>query len=186
MPDDFDRSPGIEPGAALRALPPLTPPHDAWLRLRARLPERRARMHPGWYALAATLLLALLLPAWLAPTSTPAPPQTAAQDPGAAAGGANANLQQLMLESAQLEAFVSFSRDEQVESATAASLAVALQSRIEHIDALLARSDLNPSARLPLWQERVLRLRELAGLESTQQLLAANGDADQGVPVLAF
>jgi hypothetical protein len=91
-----------------------------------------------------------------------------------------------MAESAQLEALLAWGHDEDVESGVTASLGSALQDRLESIDAMLARGDLDPDTVLPLWQERVLRLRQLAGLESTQQLLAANGEADRGQPVLAF
>lgn len=186
---DLRRSlPDVPLPDALQALPLLAPPHDAWPRLRAKLPRTRRRPHAGWFALAAALALAMLLPRWLAPTTAPAlhDGMPTAHSHGDYADPRDPDLEQLMLESAQLETLLALTGSAPVESAIAASLGDALRTRIGHIDALLARDELDPDARLPLWQERVLRLRELAGIENTQLLLAANGDAGQGVPVLAF
>ena len=38
-------------------------------------------------------------------------------------------------------------------------------------------ADTPASAQVPLWRERVLLLRRLAGIESGQQMLAAQGDS---------
>jgi hypothetical protein len=192
MPDDNIPSrirslPACELGEALRALPPLTPARSAWAELQAQLPTPRStssRLRRSWWlAAAAVLALALGLPRWLAPP-TPALPPPARNI--AAAASTTGNLQALMAESAQLETLIAWQQGDAVESATAASLGVAMQNRIGQIDALLARADLQPEALLPLWQERVLRLRQLAGFDSTRHWLAANGDADQGAPVLTF
>lgn len=174
--------PGIDLGDALRALPPLSPPHDLWPRLHARLPVARRRPHPFWWALAAALGLALLLPAWLAPGDDPSPAPVA----GIPADDEPVALAALMHESAQLEAWLRFDAGTDVESAVHASLEVALRDRIAGIDRLLAGDEVEPAALVPLWQERVLRLRELVGLQNTRQLLAAHGDADLGAPVLTL
>jgi hypothetical protein len=190
MPDAFDRNPA--PRVGLAELPLLAPPRSAWPRLQATLVARRRRRMLPWLAAAAALVLALALPRML---RTPDAPQLASASPPAPAatnravdGSAapEAALRALMGESAQLEALLAWTQTGQVESASTAVLADALQQRIEELDTLLARADADPDARLPLWQERVLRLRQLAGVESTEQLLAANGDVDADAMVLAF
>lgn len=168
----------------LRDLAPLTPPRSAWPALQAELQARR-RPRARRLALvlaAATLAGAALLPRWMAaPDLAPAPiPATVVATP------ASTPLQSMQQESAQLEALIAWSRNDAVELGSMGTLEDAVQQRVAAIDALLARGDLDPDAALPLWQERVLRLRQLLDLETTQQLLAANGDADPGAPVLAF
>ena len=186
MPDEFDRRRPGQEAVTLSGLPLQSPPRSAWPALQASLQARRARRRrPLWLALAASLAMAaLLLPRLLPTPEAPATPAaTAAAMPPA---DGEAQLRALMAESAQLEALVAWSGSERVESAVVASLGSALQERIQTLDALLARPDTDPDALVPLWQERVLRLRQLAGLETTGQLLAANGQSDGGVPVLAF
>jgi hypothetical protein len=188
MHDEFESRPAA-PRIALGDLPLLTPPRSAWPALEAQLAARRPRRGAlPWLALAAALALAAVLPRLLtAPGPVDAPVEaTAAVAAPQAATPPPATLAALMAESAQLETLIAWGPAEPFESAVAASLGSALQDRIESIDALLARPDTDPEALLPLWQERVLRLRQLAGLASTQQLLAANGESGRGVPVLAF
>jgi len=204
MSDNPDFAAGLTPHQALRDLPLVSPPRSAWPALQATLDSRAKparpthkdvgsvgrrmeRLRPRWHWLAAAAMLALAaaLPRWLA--TPPAPVPVVATMPAASVKPDEATaLRALMAESAQLETLIAWSRAEPAESAVADGLAAAVQDRIEHVDALLARADADPEAALPLWQERVLRLRQLAGLESTQQLLAANGDADRGMPVMAF
>lgn len=192
MPDDTDFgqrpcAPDLTPRQALRELPLLSPPRSAWPALQASLDARTRPARPRWHWLAAAAVLAFAaaLPGWLASPPVPAP-DLATLPPASAQPDEATALRALMAESAQLETLIAWSRAEPIESAVAAGLAAAVQGRIEHVDALLARADADPEAALPLWQERVLRLRQLAGLESTQQLLAANGDAGRGMPVMAF
>ena len=160
-------------------LPLLAPPRSAWPGLDAEL--RRRRQHRlAWLAMAAMLGLVALLPRLL---TSPPTPQTIATAPGTDEA---ARIAALMAESAQLEALIAWSREESVESASAASLAMALEERVERVDLLLSRPEADPAAALPLWQERVLRLRQLAGLQSSEHLLAVNGESESGQPVLAF
>lgn len=174
------------PEITLRDLPLLTPPRSAWPQLQAQLQARRRaapRRALFAFAAAAALACALLLPRWMArPESAPAgvAVQPSVADP------AVGELQALQQESAQLEALIAWSRNDAVTVGSIDTLSDGLQQRVATIDGLLARGDLDPEAALPLWQERVLRLRQWADLETTQQLLAANGDADPGAPVLAF
>jgi hypothetical protein len=173
---------------ALQALPLLTPARSAWPALQAELARRQKPSRARWpfvFAAAAVLALAAVLPRWMAePVDTIVVP--VADVPPTPAPSEQDRLRALMDESAQLEALIEWSRTERVESASMESLAAGVQSRVSQIDALLARTDADPQATLPLWQERVLRLRQLVDLENTQQLLAANGDVDPGVPMLAF
>jgi hypothetical protein len=172
------------PDLTLRDLPLLTPPRSAWPQLQAQLQSRRRvpRRALFAFAAAAALACALLLPRWTVPPDV-APPAVATQP---AAPDAAGELRALQQESAQLEALIAWSRNDAVADGTLDALADGLQQRVATLDGLLARDDLDPEAALPLWQERVLRLRQWADLETTQQLLAANGDADPGAPVLAF
>jgi hypothetical protein len=163
-------------------LPLLAPPHSAWPRLDAKLRRRRQR-RLSWLAIAAGLAVVALLPRVV----TSPPPEAAPEITSAVPETEDAaRITTLMAESAQLEALIAWSREASVESASAASLGMAIEERVERVDLLLSRPDADPAAALPLWQERVLRLRQLAGLQSSQHLLAANGESEPGQPVLAF
>jgi len=83
----------------------------------------------------------------------------------------------LYAESARLEALLAVTRDDRVQSATAALLADDLDARVGLIDAALAEPGIAASKRTALWQQRVAALREMAGTESSERWLAANGAA---------
>lgn len=145
-----------------------------------------------WIALAATLALALALPMWrsgeVAPPlvvvdTSPRVEDAAATSDTLPAGG---DLDALLRESAQLEAWVAWSSAQGGQSGASASVELDVRDRIAMLDALLSRPTLDPAAQLPLWQERVLRLRQLAGLHNTRQLLAANGEDANAAPVTVF
>jgi hypothetical protein len=91
-------------------------------------------------------------------------------------------LERLYAESAQLEALVAMARDDRVAiTGTAATLASQYDAQVAEIDArLIALGTTQRGAtreeRMRLWRERVAALRELAGFESTQRLLAAHGE----------
>jgi hypothetical protein len=89
-----------------------------------------------------------------------------------------APLDDLYAESAQLEALLTLARDDRVSSAGAALLSDELDAQVAAIDASLAQSDLDDDERLRLWQARVDALRQAAGFESTQRLLASQGRSD--------
>ncbi|MBB1060105.1 hypothetical protein [Marilutibacter spongiae] len=86
-------------------------------------------------------------------------------------------------ESARLEAVVMLARDDGMSSATAAAMTTAIDARIGGIDVSLSEPGLLPDARLQLWQARVDALRDLAGLEFTQRLMAAQGRDDEATLV---
>jgi hypothetical protein len=185
---------GPTPREALRGLPLASPPRPAWSEIAARLPvtatPTRRRSTRRWLALAATLALALALPMWRG-GNVVAPPQVAvdASTPNSNSSTspvAGEELDTLLRESAQLEAWVAWSSAQGGETGASASVELDVRDRIAAIDALLSRPALDPAAQLPLWQERVLRLRQLAGLHNTRQLLAANGDGGDAAPVTVF
>jgi hypothetical protein len=184
MRDDVS-NPHDDLGCALRGLPLLAPPRSAWPALERELqPQRRRvwRSASPWLALAAVLALFALVPAGIeeSPIRADRDPLIAAADPEVHA------LQALMHESAQLEQWIAWSQASAVESAPDASLGAALGARLQQIDSQLANGSLDRAAHLQLWQERVLWLRQLAHIENTQQLLAARGESDSGLPVQAF
>lgn len=189
MPDDLHAR--FDPGDALRDLPLLSPPRSAWPAIKEELDREvsgtRSRW-PRWLALAAVVAGAALMPVWLQREATPdaVPVARDATPELRAEYGEDAALTQLMHESERLEALIAWSRPAAVESAPSATLAAVIKGRIGHLDGLLSRAELDPDARLPLWQERVLRLRQLANLHGTEQMLAASGDSGLDVPLRAF
>ena len=89
----------------------------------------------------------------------------------------SSELEQLYAESAQLEALVAMARDDRVATTgTAAALASQYDAQVADIDGRLIQPDVTPEERTRLWRARVAALRELAGFESTQRLLAAHGE----------
>jgi len=183
MPDSTQQRPGIPIGEALRALPQERPAASAWPRLAHELAprrSRRARLGPLLLAAAALALAALLLPRLpRAPAPLPAAPE-----PGLAE--AADPLPALVQESATLEALLAASTDQQVGSGTALLLRSRLEQRIQLVDALLADPETGAGARVPLWQERVLLLRELTGLEGGEQVLAASGQGGSSALVVTL
>jgi len=85
-------------------------------------------------------------------------------------------LERLYAESAQLEALLSLARDEHVSSGTAAALASDFDAQVASIDAELVQPGITRDRRTALWRERVDALRQLTAFESTQRLLAAQGE----------
>jgi hypothetical protein len=85
-------------------------------------------------------------------------------------------LERLYAESAQLEALLDLARDERVSSGTAAALASDFDAQVAGIDAELVQPGITLDRRTQLWRERVDALRQLTAFESTQRLLAAQGE----------
>lgn len=198
MPDDRDlhgpdlHGPGIPVGDALAALPLEAPDRSAWPALAAQLSARRRRS--GWpgtkrwplaFAAAAVLALAVVLPLrLLSPDAVDDLEATAPADAPVAAP-ADTRLAALMGESARLEALLALADDDRYASAPAAALAIDLEDRVRAVDAALAGAG-DSDRRRVLWARRVGLLRELAGLESSRQWLAARGDRFDGALVLAY
>lgn len=184
MPDDI-RSPHdsaplpvpITIGSALQSLPLETPERNAWPLVAPRLP---APTTPRWpWAIAASVLLAVILVSTFgsAPAPAPAGLVSAPNDP----------LAPLLAESAQLEALLAAAANSAGTSAPMVVLSAEIEDRLQGIDEQLTRASLSDSQLLPLWQQRVEALRELAGLQSTQQWLAARGEqAYDGALVVAY
>ncbi len=83
MPDTgrFDARTPADWNAAFAALPAATPPNDGWRRLQARLPAAASAHRPRWpwgMAIAASLLLAAVLPSRLLAPTQPPPATSAA------------------------------------------------------------------------------------------------------------
>ena len=92
-------------------------------------------------------------------------------------------LMQLQAESARLEALIAMTRDDRVGSAAATVMSDELGQRIGLIDAGLTQNTLPLDQREALWRERVRTLRDLAGVETTQLWLAAQGERYDGALV---
>lgn len=97
----------------------------------------------------------------------------------------NDMLMQLQAESARLEALIAMTRDDRSGSAAATVMTAELDQRIGLIDAGLTQSPatLTMEQREALWRERVQTLRTLAGVETTQLWLAAQGESFDGALV---
>lgn len=185
---DHSRDDAISVAEALRRVPLETPPRSAWPALRSRLDgihrsvrQRRIGSRRHWLAAAAVLVLALALPSlWQNPKPLvdPVPPSTRNAHSG--------ELAALRQESAALEAWLATTRDDAVISATGDALRAALTERVQYVDALIGDPETAADTQLPLWRERVLLLRRLASIESSEQLLAVSGEADDSRLVLAF
>lgn len=201
MPDDISSRSWRE---AFAALPQEQPPAQGWERVSTRLDRSRRRNRlPAWIGLAAAAALALVM-VWpgtpdvdVEPSHARLPGVAAKTDVGAAeaakptphaiaasaaptsaaptAEPSMARLYRLYAESAQLEALLALVRDDRVSSAGAVLLGDELDAQVAAIDASLARTDLDDGERLRLWQARVDALRQAAGFESTQRLLASQG-----------
>ncbi|HPF73929.1 MAG: hypothetical protein H7A20_01045 [Rhodanobacteraceae bacterium] len=204
QPPDRYNNAGREPveiADALQRAPLEAPPQSVWPQLQVELSRseqhlqaRSARRHRHWLAMAATLLLAAAIPAfWLdqsSDTSNQQPVTASGDQPTATSTttpSPDANeLALLRQESAALEAWLATASDDTVISATGDGLREALTGRVQYVDALITDPQTSPNTQLPLWRERVLLLRRLASIESSEQLLAVSGDADDSQLVMAF
>jgi len=101
---------------------------------------------------------------------------TAADQPEPATAPLDDTLQRLQAESAQLEGLLALTRDDAVSSGAVAAVASELAGQVALVDAALAQPSLPSPQRVALWQDRVDALRQLAGFETTQRLLASRGE----------
>ncbi|MEZ5465767.1 MAG: hypothetical protein R3F22_11225 [Lysobacteraceae bacterium] len=203
QPPDRYNNAGREPvdiADALQRAPLEAPARSAWPQLQAELAghghrqqRRSTRRRRHWLAMAATLLLAAAIPAfWLGQSSTsdgPNPLTAADVAPLQTATATSTDTDELALlrrESAELEGWLTATRDDTVISATGDGLREALTGRVQFVDALISDPLTSPDTQLPLWRERVLLLRRLASIESSEQLLAVSGDAEDSQLVMAF
>lgn len=152
--------------AALRALPPATPPHDIWPDLAARVRRRRAVRKTVWFTLpaafAACIALVMLWPH--APLHAPLPaPARVAQRPQPAPPSAQATpeIAALQANSRQWQSWVQNLDDHGAPlNGGALAQAVALQERIGMVDLQLSAAR-NPATLAGLWQQRIALLQRL-------------------------
>lgn len=163
--------------APTRQRPPSTLPAD-------HAPSRAVASAPAPAEETASAATSQRRPRPAGTTAAPAGRAVAATvSPAAASVTQDDALLRLQRESAQLETLVAMARDDRVSSAAATVMSSQLEGHIALIDLALADGSLPEAQRRQLWQQRVEALRELAGLESTQRWLAANGEAYDGALV---
>lgn len=198
MQSGADAGGALDVGAALRRLPPALPLRDGWPDLAQRLAAEAAPQHVAVQlptqpssgtssqrrprgrllltmaaSLVAAVLLTLAFPL-LRPPGEPAADPTIADAPAAASSDA---LAAWMRESAVLEAQLAQQGTRLAASGDTAWLRSGLTDRVGEVDLLLAASD-DPLVLQSLWRERVLLLRQLGALETTDQMLAAHGERE--------
>lgn len=172
MDDHEFNDPRVPLGLALSAIPLESPDRSAWPAMAQRL-GRKPSPTTRWpiaLAMAAGLLALALLPrGW---QSDPQP----AAAPAVATTSSESRLQlaALMSESARLERLVSAASDDGASSGSAAALSLALEDRLQSLDAELEASP-DASAQLSLWQQRVDLMRNIAAVETSRHYLAAEG-----------
>ena len=174
----------IDTAAALRGLALPEPPHSGWPRLVASIAGERRQRQRRWIlplALAASLMLLMLRPATPPTESAPGGPSLAQAPVQINAG---IGLAALQAESARLDAAL-FGQLDSVDSAGSAALRVQISDRVAWIDALLAGAG-SDEARLALWSERVLLLRELHRLQGRDSWLLAAATNESATPMVAL
>ena len=160
-----DPQPRITLGAALAALPMPAPERSAWPLLAARLQRRRAPRR--WPLALAAGLLALAVCV------------------GATATAQRQQLAALMAESARLQRLVDAAGDEGASSGTAVAVRLSLEDSLRGVDAQLA-SATDIARQLPLWQQRVDLMRDVAAIEASRHYLASQGDSLDVALVAAY
>ena len=168
-------------GEAFAALPTINPP-DRWTHVAARHGLRRRRTI-GWLALAATLVVAIALPWKLQHDVAPPSPSNAPTAQSPSAPNDERELAALYAQSAQLEALLTYARDDRVGSGSAEAVTARLDQRLVAIDAALAQPRLSAARQRDLWRERVATLRNLAAFETNRRLLIARGERYDGALV---
>jgi hypothetical protein len=166
---------------ALHGLPPPAPPQSGWPRLAVTLARQRRHRQRRWLlpaALAASLVLLLARPTG-EPTLAPAPPLA-----NAPSHADDARLAALQAESARLDALLA-AAPSSVDAVETAALRMQIADRVAWIDALLASAP-EPAARLALWGERVLLLRQLDRLASRESWLLAAATHPSATPMVSL
>lgn len=165
MYDEFDRqrmNGDAALTAALRNLPPATPPRDGWERIAARLRHRRRVRNTLRMALPAALAAGIALVFGLPQLrSTPAPAPRIAQQATPGHVESATDLDALRTRSERLQAWVrTLDQGGAPLNGDALAGAVALQDRIGLLDLQLS-SATDPDTRASLWQQRIALLQQL-------------------------
>lgn len=179
---DRDRTLDTDPdralAAALRALPDATPQPDLWPDL-AREIAARKRPRPWRHAipaaLAASMLLALLLPRTVTPPSTPLAgvPRATTSAADAAAAATGDELDSLRTRSQTLERWVAAVAAHAPQSSRDLMAAVEVEDLIGLVDVQLGATRDRADA-LPLWRQRVALLEDLATIRGSAFAIAAS------------
>lgn len=189
MPDDIrDPLPGLHLSEAIARLPLEAPERSAWPLLAERFDAVRDRPRgarwPFALAAAAAAVLALAL---VLPLPRDRPGATGQDTPAVAVEPAAPDtLDDLMTESAQLEALLATVSRDEIGSANTLMLGLELEDRIARLDEALASTDLSDAERTALWRERVATLRDYASLQGTAQWVAVQGGQLDGPLVATF
>jgi hypothetical protein len=157
-------------GVALAGLPQDAPSRSAWPAMAARLANKRAPRRRWPLALAASLLALALLPRG----GDPGGSEATADAAKASQAEQKQQLAALMSESARLERLIDAASDQGASSGTATAVSLALEDKLSALDANL---ETNPDAAqtLPLWQQRVELMRNIAAIEASRRYLASEG-----------
>ena len=168
MHDAHDRqrmkgdSPDAALAAALRALPPASPPRDGWERIASRIARRRRTRNTVRIALPAALAAGIALVFGLPHMRpTPAPAPRVALQQGNPPRAARSDLDALRARSQRLQAWVrTLDQGGAPLNGDALAGAVALQDRIGLVDLQLSAAT-DPATRASLWQQRIALLQQL-------------------------
>ena len=181
-PSPFQDDAGL--GARLRGLPVHEPTPDLWNEISLSLPQSNAvtarrRWHPfAAVALAASLLLAALLPWSSRDTSMPTP-----SEPPALSVQREADLDWLRARSSQLEQWLGELPSAPAGNGRDLMATIEVEDLIALVDLQLEASR-NAGEALPLWRQRVVLLETLSVLRSAPYDIAdaagrpLNGTAD--------
>ena len=157
-------------GAALAALPHDAPSHSAWPAMSTRLAHKRAPQRRWPLALAASLLALALLPRGSEPGHSEA--VVDASQPSQAEQ--KQQLAALMSESARLERLIDAASDQGASSGTSTAVSLALEDKLSALDANL-EANRDAAQTLPLWQQRIELMRNIAAIEASRRYLASEG-----------
>jgi len=184
------RDPELNPGAALRALPDVAPQPDLWPDIARSLARRRRSRVPriAWpLAIAATLLIALLLPRFTVDPGAPAsvastPPQSGERERPEAGG----EVDELRLRSQALERWIAAVSAHAPQDGRDLMAAVEVEDLIGLVDLQLGAAR-NAAEATPLWQRRVALLEDLAAIRLGGYAVAVNevdAHAPRAIPAL--
>ncbi len=167
MHDEFDRqrvNSDAALAAALRALPPSTPPRDGWERLAVRVGHRRRVRTTLRIAIPAALAAGVALAIGLSHLQPAPSPTLRVAQQAATSHASGTQLDALRMRSQRLQDWVqTLDRGGAPLDGDALASAVALQDRIGLVDLQLSAAT-DAATRASLWQQRIALLQQLGML----------------------